>query len=124
MLKRRLLDEAGLFDETLLVCEDYDLWLRVACRYPIYLIPEFLLIKEGGAPDQLSAQLKGMDQYRIQAMLKLIKSNRLNNKQLQMTLFELDQKCKIYGQGCLRHGKESEGRSYLQLADIIRKSIK
>jgi glycosyltransferase involved in cell wall biosynthesis len=123
MLKRGLLDESGLFDETLLVCEDYDLWLRTACRYPIYLIPEFLLIKEGGAPDQLSAQLKGMDQYRIQALAKLIKSNRLNNKQLQLALFELGQKCKIYGHGCLKHGKDIEGRSYLQLPDIIRKSI-
>ena len=123
MLKRGLLDESGLFDETLLVCEDYDLWLRTACRYPIYLIPEFLLIKEGGAPDQLSAQLKGMDQYRIQALAKLIKSNRLNKKQLQLALLEFGQKCKIYGHGCLKHGKDIEGRSYLQLPDIIRKSI-
>jgi len=123
MLKRGLLDEIGLFDETLLVCEDYDLWLRTACRYPIYLIPEFLLIKEGGASDQLSAQLKGMDQYRIQALAKLIKSNRLNKKQLQLALLEFGQKCKIYGHGCLKHGKEIEGQSYLQLPDIIRKSI-
>ncbi|RPI77353.1 MAG: glycosyltransferase family 2 protein [Desulfobacteraceae bacterium] len=123
MLKKRLLDEIGLFDESLVVCEDYDLWLRTACRYPIYLISEFLLIKEGGAPDQLSALLKGMDQYRIQALVKLIKNQPLNNKQLQATLSELRQKCEIFGRGCLKHGREIEGRLYLELPDIIKKSI-
>jgi len=55
MLKRSLLDEVGLFDESLPACEDYDLWLRIACRYPIHLIKTFLAVKEGGHPDQLSA---------------------------------------------------------------------
>jgi glycosyltransferase involved in cell wall biosynthesis len=121
MLKRCLIDEIGLFDESLPVCEDYDLWLRISCQYPVYLINEFLLIKEGGAPDQLSAQIKGMDQYRIQSIEKLLKSGRLNNKQSRMAFIEFSRKCKIYGQGCFKHGKESEGLKYLQLPDIIKK---
>ena len=38
MLRRSLFDEVGLFDACLPACEDYDLWLRIACLYPIYLI--------------------------------------------------------------------------------------
>jgi len=48
MLKRSLLNEVGLFDEDLPVCEDYDLWLRISCRNPIYLIDRYLVVKEGG----------------------------------------------------------------------------
>ncbi len=65
MLKRSLLDEVGFFDEDLPVCEDYDLWLRISCRYPIHLIKEALVVKEGGHPDQLSVRHKGMDRFRI-----------------------------------------------------------
>jgi len=35
LLHRTLLDAVGVFDESLPACEDYDLWLRVGCRYPI-----------------------------------------------------------------------------------------
>jgi glycosyltransferase involved in cell wall biosynthesis len=38
--ERRLVADAGGFDERLLVFEDYDLWLRLACRGEIDLIPE------------------------------------------------------------------------------------
>jgi glycosyltransferase involved in cell wall biosynthesis len=57
MLKRSLLDEVGLFDPDLPACEDYDLWLRISCLHPIYLIEQPLVFKEGGASDQLSAYL-------------------------------------------------------------------
>ena len=30
MLKKKLFEELGGFDETLPACEDYDLWLRIA----------------------------------------------------------------------------------------------
>lgn len=38
--ERRLVEEAGGFDERLLVFEDYDLWLRLACRSDLDLIDE------------------------------------------------------------------------------------
>ena len=38
MIRRSLFEEVGGFDETLPACEDYDLWLRISCRYPVYLI--------------------------------------------------------------------------------------
>jgi len=115
MLRRSLLEEIGLFDEDLPVCEDYDLWLRIACRYPVHLINEKLIVKEGGHPDQLSSRYKGMDRFRIRALVKLIKGEILNDKQLGAAIAELSLKCRIYGTGCIKRGKRDEGDFYLQL---------
>ena len=54
LMHRSVLDECGVFDESLPACEDYDLWLRLFHRYPVRLIDEALLIKYGGHEDQLS----------------------------------------------------------------------
>lgn len=124
MLKRSLLEEVGLFDEDLPACEDYDLWLRIACRYPVYLIKEPLVVKEGGHPDQLSARHRGgMDRFRIEALVKLIKSGKLNKRQLEATLNELSLKCRVYGNGCLKRGKNAEGEHYLRLPEILQKEL-
>jgi len=119
MLRRSLLAEVGLFDEDLPACEDYDLWLRIACRYPVHLINEKLVVKEGGHPDQLSSRYRGMDRFRIRALVKLIKSGRLNHKQLMAAIAELSLKCRIYGRGCLKRGKRDEGNFYLELPERL-----
>lgn len=121
MVRRSLLDEVGLFDEALPVCEDYDLWLRVSCRYPIHLIPEPLVIKEGGAPDQLSKSLMGMDRFRIASIVKIMESGCLNTRQWEAALCELRDKCKVYGEGCLKRGKKDEGEYYLQIPLTVSK---
>ena len=120
MLKRSLLEETGLFDESLPACEDYDLWLRIACRYPVYLIKRPLVIKTGGHPDQLSARYPGMDRLRIKSLVRLIKSGVLTHAQLAATLKELSLKCRIYGNGCLKRGKKEEGTFYLELPEKVK----
>ena len=123
MLKRSLLEEVGLFDEALPACEDYDLWLRISCRYPIHLIRQEFVVKEGGNPDQLSALHKGMDRFRINSLVKLIRSDTLDKRQLKATLDELSFKCNIYGTGCLKRGKLEEGHSYLRLTERLGKGL-
>jgi glycosyltransferase involved in cell wall biosynthesis len=120
MMKRFLFDEVGLFDEALPVCEDYDLWLRVSCRYPVYLLHKELVVKEGGAPDQLSKSRTGMDRFRIQSMKEIIESGRLDPKQFDAALGELKAKCRIYGQGCIKRGRNEEGNYYLDLPRRLR----
>ncbi len=115
MLRKNLFDEVGLFDEELPVCEDYDLWLRISCRHPVHLIERSLLVKEGGASDQLSASRRGMDRFRIRAMINLLESGRLNGDQIRLVRRELEIKCRIYGEGCLKRGKTGEGNYYLGL---------
>ena len=50
---RALLVRHGLFDESLPVCEDYDLWLRVSLEQPFGLIDEPLALRRLH-PDRLS----------------------------------------------------------------------
>jgi glycosyltransferase involved in cell wall biosynthesis len=115
MIKKRLLDEVGRFDERLPACEDYDLWLRISCRYPVYLIDTPLIIKRGGHADQLS-KAAGLDKFRIQSLKKILESNQLTNAQHLSTLIVLKQKCKIYADGCLKRGRKDEAAYYYALA--------
>jgi glycosyltransferase involved in cell wall biosynthesis len=41
-VKRSVLEKVGLFDESLWIAEDYDLWLRVSEKYPIKYIHKIL----------------------------------------------------------------------------------
>jgi len=123
MLKRSLFDEIGMFDEGLPACEDYDMWLRITCRHPVYLIKQYHVVKEGGNTDQLSFRYKGMDRFRIKAIVKLIKSGMLTENQLKDAVKELSFKCKIYGNGCIKRGKKKEGEYYLTLPKTINKEL-
>ncbi|MBW1740635.1 MAG: glycosyltransferase [Deltaproteobacteria bacterium] len=115
MMRRRLLDEVGGFDEMLPVCEDYDLWLRVACRFPIYLLEAPLVIKRGGHPDQLSRR-SGMDRFRIHALKKILESGLLTSSQYRAAVRVLKKKCEIYAKGCLKRGRVKEANHYMQLS--------
>lgn len=117
MMRKDLFDSVGLFDESLPACEDYDLWLRIAAKYPIYLIDKPLIVKYGGHSDQLSRTVPNLDQYRIEALLKILKSGTLSPEQRVAAEEELKKKSKIYGEGCLKHGKIEEGKKYLSYAE-------
>jgi glycosyltransferase involved in cell wall biosynthesis len=123
MIKEDLFQEVGLFDETLPACEDYDLWLRISARYPILLIDRPLVVKRGGHSDQLSRTTPNLDRLRIQALIKLVKSGALTAGQTHLVLQELEIKCRIYGQGCLKRGKSKEGHYYLQLPTEIQQGV-
>lgn len=111
MMRRSLLEEVGGFDESLPACEDYDLWLRVSCRFPIDLIDAHLIIKRGGHPDQLSRNW-GLDRYRIQSLLKLIESGELSLPQKEAATAMLIQKCHIVAAGCRKRERYAEAEFY------------
>ena len=115
MIRKTLFDAVGPFDESLPACEDYDLWLRVSCRYPVFLIDEPLIVKRGGHPDQLSTAA-GLDKFRIQSLKKLIESGRLSEKQELAALKTLREKCSVYAGGCRKRGRADEARYYEMLA--------
>jgi glycosyltransferase involved in cell wall biosynthesis len=116
LIARKLLDEVGMFDETLEVCEDYDLWLRIAARYPIHFIEKPLIVKRGGHGDQLSKKLNSQDRFRIKALTKLLADDYVSPRQRELAWMELGRKCEIYGRGCIKRGKKEEGEKILALA--------
>jgi glycosyltransferase involved in cell wall biosynthesis len=124
MIERELFDRVGPFDEALPACEDYDLWLRISSQFPIYLIDDSLVVKRGGHPDQLSRTTPSLDRFRIQALIKLLSSRRLTPRQYTLAFQELETKCRIYGQGCLKRGKTEEGRDVLGLPERVELSMK
>ena len=114
MVRRSLFDKFGLFDESLPACEDYDMWLRVSCRCPIYLINKPLIIKRGGHADQLSRQ-PALDKFRIQAITKILNSQMLSVDQYNAGVNMLKQKCALYGAGCRKRGRTEESQYYRSL---------
>ena len=115
MMRRTLFSKVGLFDEALPVCEDYDFWLRVAARFPIFFIDRKLIIKRGGHPDQLSQRSWGNDRYRVIALEKLLSEAPLSPEQKEMVSDEMKRKCQILAKGFLKRGKELEARRYQEI---------
>ncbi len=123
MVKKKLFEKVGMFDEKLRCCEDYDLWLRISSRCPFFLAETPLTIKEGGREDQVSYQYRvGMDRLRIGSILSLLHNEVLSMGQKKSALEELHRKCFIYGKGCVKHDRKHEGRSYLELAEWSKKA--
>jgi glycosyltransferase involved in cell wall biosynthesis len=120
MMKKSFFDEMGGFDEALPACEDYDLWLRISCRYPIHLISDPLVIKRGGHADQLSAA-RGLDKFRIRALEKLLASPYLTPAMREAAVSVLIRKCRIYAQGCARRNRMEEAGEYQRIAEAAGK---
>ena len=117
MLRAELFDEIGNFDESLPVCEDYDLWLRIAAKYEFHFIEAPLIIKQGGHADQLSRKYWGMDRFRVAALKKLLDQNSLDNERLQLTRSALVKKCSVLIQGFAKRGKKKDEFFYRELVD-------
>jgi len=114
MLRRELFDEVGGFDQTLPACEDYDLWLRISSRHPVYLLETPLIIKTGGHADQLS-RMTGLDRYRIRAIEKLLATGDLTAPRRLAAIKTLLRKAAIYADGCRKRGKIEEALRYENL---------
>jgi glycosyltransferase involved in cell wall biosynthesis len=119
VIKREVFDDVGLFDESLAVCEDYDMWLRIASRHPVLFIPRQLIIKRGGHADQLSRSHDVMDAYRIRSLARLLESGALPEALRPATLAELRKKCAVVARGTAKRGKAEEARCYLALPDTL-----
>ena len=116
MIKKSLFDAVGVFDEQLPACEDYDLWLRVSCRYPVHLMDSPLIIKRGGHDDQLS-KAAGLDKYRIRSLMKIIDSDLLTPQQYEAAVITLKEKSEVYAGGCRKRGREEEAEYFSALAE-------
>ena len=108
MVKKVFFDRFGGFDESFEVCEDYELWLRMAHETPFGLIGEKLIVKYGGHADQLSRRYRAMDRWRVRALEKL-RENGIENAALTEML---RQKYRRLLDGARRSGREEAAMHY------------
>ncbi|MBD3392740.1 MAG: glycosyltransferase [Chitinivibrionales bacterium] len=116
IMEKTLFDETGGFNESLRACEDYDLWLRIACRYQVGLVDAYLLTRYGGHPDQLSASVDRLDRFRVRALLDLLARSPLSEQQRSLARETLIRKARILAAGSHKRGKVEEYEHYTEIA--------
>jgi glycosyltransferase involved in cell wall biosynthesis len=119
IFRRQFFDEIGQFDESLPVCEDYDLGIRIALRYPYHFLPKPLIVKRGGHPDQLSRKYWGMDRWRIKVLEKVLKRGLIPENE-KLVKKEIQRKCSVLISGFLKRGKMEEAEHFKRLRDRYR----
>ena len=107
MIDKTVFDEVGNFNEDLVVCEDYELWLRICDKYRVFFIDEPLIIKYGGHQGQLSYSIESIESHRIKALEHLILGN-LNRKNKRHAIQMLLSKLNIYLKGLVKRRKNDE----------------
>ena len=117
LIKKDVFDEIGLFDESLRVCEDYDMWLRYTSKFPVLFLDRQLIIKYGGHSDQLSRVNSGIERYRIKSLENLLNSHILSEVQSRHARDQLVIKLKIYAKGLEKRNRSDE-------LDIVNEKIK
>ena len=115
LLRNELLNKFGGFDESMPVCEDYDLWLRISMSFPFHFMEEKLIVKRGGHEDQLSRKFWGMDRWRVHSLKKLLQENQINEEQRGLVMEMLVEKCNILACGYEKRGKIRERDYYRSL---------
>ena len=108
IIKKDVFNDIGTFNESLRVCEDYDLWLRITSKYPVFFLDVPLIKKYGGHFDQLSKVQEGIEFYRIRALKNLLKSKVLSKPQSLLAIDMLIKKMNIYAKGLEKRNKVSE----------------
>ncbi len=119
IIHKRIFDDVGLFKEHLPACEDYDLWLRICARYSVLYIEKPCINKYGGHEDQLSSAHWGMDRFRIQALMDILKEQVLNEGDKSATKIVLRKKIEVYSKGARKRGKDEELHYYQNLLEEV-----
>ena len=115
MIHKDIFSEIGLFDEDLIVCEDYDLWLRISKEFEIGYLKEKLITKYAGHENQLSFTTFAIDQYRIQALEKHLESDYKDDVQK-----ELIKKIELILKGARKHNNEILIKKYEEKLTLLK----
>lgn len=118
VLHRDVFEAIGLFDECLPACEDYDLFLRLTCRFEVLYLEQKLTIKYGGHEDQLSRAHPAMDRFRVTSLARILRDSKapLSEQDRDEAIRVLLKKARI-----VRGGAEKRGNS--ELAESMQELI-
>jgi glycosyltransferase involved in cell wall biosynthesis len=105
MMTRELFASYSGFDEKMLACEDYDLWLRITAEHQVGLVDQYLMTRYGGHEDQLSRSFIAMDRFRIYSLGKILLSNTLDEIQAGQVVEVLKRKLEILLAGAKKRNR-------------------
>jgi glycosyltransferase involved in cell wall biosynthesis len=120
LVERELFEEMGGFRADFPVCEDYELWLRIAARHEIGFVNEFLVRKYGGHADQLSRRFPAMDYYRAKALMPFLDDGTLAGDDRAYAARKVVELAEILMNGYRKHGNM---RDYDEVAGWARKAL-
>lgn len=97
IVENKVFEKCGLFDETLDVCEDYDISLRFALEYEIGYLDKNLIIKRAIEDNSLSAAINHIEYIRYNILKNFYERyvDRFNIKEKEAVLCELQRKNSI-----------------------------
>ena len=111
MIRRDTLLGLGGFDESYVVCEDFELWLRYLEQYPMGLVPLALTQKHAGGWPQQSQSQTMLDAVRIRAILSAVDRKTISAEERVAAHAACSQKLEILGRGAARHGSADRIRA-------------
>jgi glycosyltransferase involved in cell wall biosynthesis len=122
MVRRRCLEQVGLFDEALAVGEDFNLWLRIAARWKIEVVPEVLAIRHWRAVSLSSSTDPSLRLLSGIANLEKVRSvcSELTSREKRALNQTLGEQKYRYGSYLLSRGERLASRTQLISALALR----
>lgn len=117
VIHKDLLAQVGGFDEEMVVCEDYDLWLKLTSIYEVGFIEDALIHRFGGHADQLSMKYFAMDYFRIKSLDWVFRNRELSESKSEAVKALLVKKAKRLLKGYEKHGNMSH---HAQISAILK----
>lgn len=108
IIKRDLLLEFDNFDESILLCEDFDLWNKILANYKVGFIEKELIIKYAGHDDQLSMIDPLMDMWRIRSLFKLLAMPYISDEKKKLITAMIAKKVPVLERGLIKFNKQNE----------------
>ncbi len=115
MMTRSLFEKMRGFRNDLALAEDYELWIRIADRYPVAYLNKPMTLKRSGDWPQLS-QNGPIEYFRIAALRPLVEQSLLHPCHQELARQELIRKCHIYANGAMKRGNCERADQYRQVA--------
>ena len=119
MVRKDILQEFDFFDEQYIVCEDYDLWLKITSKYEVGFISDPIIKKYGGHEDQLSNRYFAMDFYRIKSMFRIYEDYNLSKENKSKVAQEIIKKSEVLLNGYIKHNNMKNYDLILKIKEAV-----
>ncbi len=111
VIHRSCFTECGEFDENMPSCEDYDLWLRLAARFPVFYVSGPEVARRTPRPDG-SQHAWTSDRFRVYSLEKSFQSGQLDPEQRFLVSQALVRRCERLVEGYRRQKSEERANFY------------